>query len=88
MALKVSEIRSMGSEEAKEKVVELHAELAKEKSHVASGTRPENPGNIRLLRRTIARILTIIAEKEKQKEAAKTGPAQKAGKEKSRGKKE
>lgn len=48
-----------------EKVAELKTELAKEKALVASGTRPEKPGKIKSIRKTIARILTIIKEKEK-----------------------
>jgi large subunit ribosomal protein L29 len=48
-----------------EKVAELKEELAKEKALVAGGTRPENPGKIRSVRKTIARILTVINEKEK-----------------------
>ena len=57
--------------EAEEKAMQLREELAKERAVLASGTRPENPGKIRSLRRDIARILTIIKEKEKAGEKRK-----------------
>lgn len=63
--MKLSEIRSMEISALHEKVAELKTELAKEKALVASGTRPEKPGKIKSIRKTIARILTIIKEKEK-----------------------
>jgi len=50
---------------------------------VASGTKPENPGKIREIRRTIARILTIEKEpakkpmKSKTEQPAKKTPAKK-----------
>ncbi|MFH1240514.1 MAG: 50S ribosomal protein L29 [Candidatus Diapherotrites archaeon] len=55
--------RELPKEELNEKLVDLQTELAKERATVASGTRPENPGNIRKLRRNIARLKTIINEK-------------------------
>jgi large subunit ribosomal protein L29 len=50
-------------EELKELLKELQAELMKLRSQVAAGTRPENPGRIRAIRRDIARIKTILREK-------------------------
>ena len=64
--MKLSEIRSMDLVSLGGKVKELKAELAKEKAMVAGGTRPEKPGKIRTLRKTIARILTVANEKERQ----------------------
>ncbi len=71
--MKIAEIRAMDVEAAKEKVVELKAELAKEKALVAGGTRPENPGKINSVKKSIAKILTVINEKNKKqtKEKAK-----------------
>ncbi len=62
--MKLSEIRAMDVSALGEKVAELKAELAREKALVAGGTRPENPGKIKSVRKTIARILTVIKEKE------------------------
>lgn len=64
--MKLSEIRSMDVNALNERVIELKAELAREKALIASGTRPENPGKIKSVRLTIARILTVIKEKEKK----------------------
>jgi len=78
--MKVSEIREMPIAEAEKKVLHLREELAKERAVLASGTRPENPGKIRSIRRGIARLLTIIKEKEKsgeKRQAVKKEPKQK-----------
>ncbi|NYZ79978.1 50S ribosomal protein L29 [Candidatus Micrarchaeota archaeon] len=56
---KVKELRAMSAEEMKEKEQQLLLELSREKSAVASGTKPENAGRIREMRRTIARMETI-----------------------------
>ncbi len=52
----------MNQKEIQKKLQELKTELAREQSAVASGTRPENAGSIKELRRAIARILTIQQE--------------------------
>ncbi len=57
----------MGADEAREKLAALRKELAKQRAVIASGTRPENPGKVRSIRKDIARILTILNEKEKLK---------------------
>jgi len=61
----------MSPQEREEKLQQLRNELAKERAAIASGTRPENPGRIREIRKTIARILTIQNEK-KNTEVEKT----------------
>jgi len=69
MALKIRQIREMAVQEAEEKLLEMRAELAKERALVASHTKQENPGKIGALRRAVARILTVINEKKRlQKE--------------------
>lgn len=65
--MKAGEIREMSVAEAMEKLSVLRKGLAKERAVIASGTRPENPGKVSATRRDIARILTIINEKEKSK---------------------
>jgi len=64
---KTKELRAMSKEELKEKLKQLEVELRKEKGAVASGTKPENPGKIREIRKTIARILTIQRERTEVK---------------------
>ena len=60
---KMDALRGLGPKELESKLLDLRAELAKERSLVASGTRPENPGKIRATRREIARLMTIINER-------------------------
>jgi large subunit ribosomal protein L29 len=60
--LKMAEIREMNEEELDRKLVELRSELAKQRAAMASGAGMENPGVIRAIRRSIARILTYMNE--------------------------
>lgn len=62
--LRSEEVRDLSIEEMNEKLAELQAELLRQKSMIASGGAPENPGRIKEIRRTIARILTIKTQKE------------------------
>ncbi len=72
MSLKPREIRAMSPEERLKKLEELRLELMKLRLQAAMGT-IDNPGKIRAIRKTIARILTIMREEElKQKAGAKT----------------
>lgn len=57
--LKNKEIRALGESQREDKLRELRKELIKVRSQIALGSTPENPGRIREIRRTIARILTI-----------------------------
>jgi large subunit ribosomal protein L29 len=62
--LRVKEIREMSMEERRRKLEELRAELTRLKAMVRAGGSIENPGRIKELRRTIARILTVMREEE------------------------
>ena len=64
--LRSKEIWEMEIEDIEEKLVELKAELAKNVSKSASAGVNENPGKIRELKRTIARVLTIMNQKQKE----------------------
>lgn len=63
--LKPDEIRDMNIEEMKVKLRELRGELARARTTAAAGGSSENPARIRELRRAIARVLTIMREKQK-----------------------
>lgn len=63
--LRKKELRSLGNEELNEKLSQLRSELSVEKGSIASGTKPENSGRVKEIKRTIARILTILHEREK-----------------------
>jgi len=61
----MKQIREMSREELKKKLNDLRLELMKERAQIAVGGSPSNPGRIKEIRRTIARILTKLREGEK-----------------------
>ncbi len=63
--MKKKELSLMQADEMNSKLIELRKELMKSNSQVATGTVPKNPGQIRQIKKTIARILTIRREKQK-----------------------
>ena len=65
--MKIKEIRSMDGKDLSKKLSELRLDLMKEKASVKRGRAIKNPGRIRVLRRDIARILTIKREKSEVK---------------------
>ncbi|AEH06749.1 50S ribosomal protein L29 [Methanothermococcus okinawensis] len=67
--LKASDIREMNISEMNEKLAELKKELMKENANKATGGSPSNPGKIKEIKRTIARIYTIMNEKKGEAEA-------------------
>jgi large subunit ribosomal protein L29 len=62
--VKAKEIRGMTKEQADKQLKDLQSELLKERAITSTGGAPENPGRIRELRRSIARILTIRKEEK------------------------
>ena len=64
--LRVSEIRKMSDGERRRRLSELRAELMRAKTMVKDGGSLENPSRIRELRRTIARILTVMNEERRK----------------------
>lgn len=65
--LKTSDIRDMDHSEMEDKLEELRDELLHEKGQAAMGGAPESPGRIKAIKTNIARILTVMNEKEKSK---------------------
>ena len=63
--LTMAEIREMNPEERERTLNEFRAELAKHRAAMMSGAGTENPGAIGLIRKNIARILTVINEEER-----------------------
>ena len=61
--IKIKELRELPVKELEKKLAELKLELMKLNSQVATGTAPKNPSQVRNTKKTIARILTIIKEK-------------------------
>ena len=64
--LRSNEIWEMEIDEIQEKLIELKAELNKNVSKAAAAGVIDNPGQIRELKRTIARVLTIMNQKQKE----------------------
>lgn len=58
--IKKSEFTKMSAKELEAKLLELRRELNSERGLAASGGRSKNPGKIREIRRTVARILTRL----------------------------
>ena len=63
--VRAKEVREMSDEQVEKQLKDLRNELLKERAITATGGAPENPGRIRELRRTIARILTIQKEEKR-----------------------
>lgn len=62
--MSMDDIRDLSVEEMDEKVIELKGQLLRERSMIAAGGVPENPGNIGEMKRTIAKIMTVKTQKE------------------------
>ncbi len=67
MSLDPDEIRAMSMEERLKLLEELRLELMKLRAQAKMGTL-DNPARIRVIRKNIARILTIINEEKRKKE--------------------
>ncbi|MDO5714060.1 MAG: 50S ribosomal protein L29 [Tissierellia bacterium] len=61
--MKTKEIRQMSSEELGKKVVELKSELFNLRFQLATG-QLDNPSNIKAVKKDIARVKTILRERE------------------------
>jgi large subunit ribosomal protein L29 len=66
MKVKSKDLRKLSEKELNSKLLELRKDLVKINAQVASGTVPENPGNVRNVKKTIARILSVKTEKKKE----------------------
>jgi len=60
--LKAAEIRKLSLEERNKKMTDLQLQLIKFRSKILTGGQLESPGQIKEIRRTIARIKTINHE--------------------------
>jgi large subunit ribosomal protein L29 len=62
--LRMDQIREMSDQEKQERLQELRTELTKLKTMIKAGGAIENPGRTHVLKKTIARILTVINEED------------------------
>jgi len=58
------EFQNLAVEEIKNRLNEFRKELMKENVQVSSGTAPSNPGKLKQTKKNIARLLTILKQKE------------------------
>jgi large subunit ribosomal protein L29 len=64
--LRKRELKQMLPDERDKRLTELRTELVHLRTMVASGGTVENPGRIKELRRTIAKLLTIEIQRKKE----------------------
>jgi large subunit ribosomal protein L29 len=62
--VKLKTLREMNETDLSDKLFELNTELAKMRSEGAKGTLKKQTGNIKWLRRDIARIMTLQNERK------------------------
>ena len=58
------DLRALSSTELHTRLVEFKKELLKLNVQVATGANPASPGKLRQTKKNIARIMTLLAEKE------------------------
>ncbi len=71
--LRMKEIREMTPDARDAKLKELRDDLLHERGVAAMGGAPHSPGQIRALRKNIARMLTVQTQEGKAKPAAPAG---------------
>lgn len=64
--MKKKELKNLKSDELGKRLHELRLELLKERGNIEMGGNIKNPGKIKILRRDIARIMTLINEREER----------------------
>lgn len=66
--MRMKDIRAMSPEDRKKRLTGLRTELVRLRTMVKAGGAPENPSQIREIRRIIARILTVENEERRMRE--------------------
>ena len=62
--MKAEELRDKSVSELKEQLGDLHKELVQERGQIEVGGFADNPGEIKEMKKTIARIKTVLNERE------------------------
>lgn len=86
--IKKAEIKNMDVKRLEENLIELRKELIRINAQISTGTTPENPGNVKQLKKNIARILTYIKQEETNVEEHKEDEKIKIKKEDTKSKEE
>ncbi len=75
MAEKIRDIRGLSAPECEKRLADLRLSLMKSYAQVAQGSTPKNPGQIKAMKKTIARLLTALAEKSRSQSVPSVKPA-------------
>jgi large subunit ribosomal protein L29 len=62
--MKAKEIAKLSKEDAEKKMNELKKELIKLNAQAAAGTPPKSPGQIKKIKKIIARIMTVQGDRK------------------------
>ncbi len=62
--LRMSQIREMSREDQERRLEEVRTELSKVNTMIQAGGSIDNPGRVKALKKTIARVLTVMREEE------------------------
>jgi len=62
--LRMNQIREMSREDQEKRLEEFRTELSKVNTMIKAGGSIENPGRVKALKKTIARVLTVMREEE------------------------
>ena len=62
--MRMSQIREMSREDQERRLEEFRTELSKVNTMIKAGGSIENPGRVKALKKTIARVLTVMREEE------------------------
>jgi large subunit ribosomal protein L29 len=65
--MKNKDIKKLKTEELSKKLVELNSELMVLRGQSKTGTPPKNPGQIRSIRKTVAKIHTLNNQTKEEK---------------------
>jgi len=65
--VRLKTLREMNDQDLADKLAELKTDLAKLKLEKSKGTLKKQTGNIRWIRRDIARMMTLVNEREAKK---------------------
>ena len=69
--MKFKELNAMPESELQEKMKQVRMDLIKANAQVATGTTPKNSGQIRVMKKTIAKIKNILHNSSKNKPEGK-----------------
>ena len=64
--MKAKELKALAVNDLNSKMEELYKDLMKDNAQISTGTIPKNPGKIRLAKKTIARIKTLLSQKNEE----------------------